>query len=67
MNIIIFLIVRLVLSAVMLYFVYQETGPVTTLLLALITVGSEITAWGIRCHSSAIKDKLEVLKIRRNS
>jgi len=40
--------VRLIITAICLYFVYGETGPVTTLMLTLNAITFEVIAYYIR-------------------
>lgn len=47
-------IVRLALSASILYLVYGETGPVTTLAIALAMIGAEVTTIHVKMLSKRV-------------
>jgi len=51
------IVIRLILSAVMLYFIYFETGVVTTVLLGLALIGQEMNAY----HFKKIDNHLELV------
>lgn len=60
----VFLIVRALLAAVLLWFAYGETGWATTLVLALVYVNTETTDCWVRLTQKNI-DMLVILAKRR--
>lgn len=60
----VFLIVRVLLAAVLLWFVYGETGWATTLALALVYINAEATDCWVRLTQKNV-DMLVILAKRR--
>lgn len=60
----VFLIARALLAAVLLWFVYGETGGATTLALALVYINTEATDYWVRLTQKNI-DMLVILAKRR--
>lgn len=50
------LIVRLILGAILCYFIYHETGWATTLFAALVAIESEVT-------TATIKNILKIIRV----
>ena len=60
----VFLILRVLLAAALLWFVYGETGWATTIVLALVYVNTETTDYWVRLTQKNI-DMLIILAKRR--
>lgn len=56
MNIWIMGLVRVIITCVCLYFVYQETGGVTTFLFAMLAITNEIMAHWMRHTQRVLND-----------
>lgn len=55
-------LVRLILSGALLWFAYSETGPWTTVVLALWMFANELSAWNVRKLWEAVKFSHDILK-----
>ena len=62
----VFLISRVLLAAVLLWFVYGETGWATTIVLALVYVNTETTDYWVRLTQKNIDMLVILAKRRRN-
>ena len=47
--------IRMILSAVLIYFIWQETGWATATAIGLITVSNELQSWIIRNLTTSVK------------
>ena len=58
--------IRILVSIVMLYFIYFETGVVTTCAMAFILIHCELSALSLRRADQALRDMFELVKLNRN-
>lgn len=50
------IVIRLAMSAVLIYFIWQETGWATATAITLITIGSECTSYVVRNLIKCVKN-----------
>ncbi len=58
--------IRILASIVMLYFIYFETGVVTTCAMGFILIHCELSAFFMRQTNQNFKDIVDVVKLKRN-
>ena len=56
--------IRVILSIVMLYFIYPETGAITTIAFALMFISSELQSVFMTKTNQNLRDMLELVKLK---